>query len=90
MTGITKTSTLTKKNTTKVPSVAFEYGDLTLKDFLEVITELAEYDKDIMDFPLVWCEEDGTAHSVRFEPMTGRIRNGRFVLDEPAKVLCIN
>ena len=86
------TGTLTKAGLKKnnIPLTAFDYGDLTLADFLEVVTELAAIDKNIMGYPLVWCEEDGTAHSVRFEPMTGRIRNGRFVLDEPAKVLCIN
>lgn len=90
VTGTPKPLTLTKKQVIKVPSSTFEYGEYTLREFLEVVKELVAYDEGTLDMTLVWAEEDGIAHPVRFDPMTGRVRNGRFVLDEPAKVVCVN
>lgn len=89
VTGTPMTLTQQKKSTIKLPTGAFEYGEITVKEFLGAIAELQALE-DIMDFTLVWADQDGYAYPVRFDPMTGRVRNGKFVLDEPAKVLCVN
>lgn len=91
MAGTKVTGTMAKTTLT----VNYRSGDwedmMTLGQWLDALEDMRAYvDGDLEDLPIVWTDKDGNAFPVRFEPMTGRVRNGRFVLDEPSNVLCIN
>lgn len=90
-TGMTTLSTPTKKSIFNSGSGDDWTDMMTLSEWLDALAELQEVSGDeILQLPLVWSDKDGNAHPVRFEPMSGRVRNGRFVLDEPANMLCVN
>lgn len=89
VTGTTTPTMTMTKDTISSPSGEFDV-QLTLSEWLDVIAELQAIDPEILEYPMVWTDADGNAYPVRFDPMTGRVRNGRFVLDEPANVLCVN
>lgn len=87
-TGITTKSTQTKK-----PAISLTSGELdtTLSEYLLAIKHLIEVEGNaILHFPIVWTDEASNAYPVRFDPMSGKLRGGKFVLDDPPSVICIN